>query len=114
MIQEIIAFDAAYRTLKAKAISILHKANLEKGIDNINFADHNMQCRVIVGNRYGDEITHTDVIGIRIIDTPQPQTIQIETSEGLYYISQCEGWCEIELYKEIIAYEDEIMNLQFE
>ena len=114
MVQELIAFDAAYRTLKAKAISILQKANIEKGIDNINFADHNMQSRVIVGNRYGDEITHTDVIAIHIIDTPQPQTIQIETSEGLYYISQCEGWSEIELYKEIIAYEDEIMNLQFD
>ena len=113
MVQEIIAFDAAYRTLKAKAISILTKAHTEKGIDKIILADHNMQCRVILADRYGCLEFH-DVISIRIIDTPQPNTIQIVTDESVEYINHCEGWSEIDLFKEIIDYEDEILNLEFD
>ena len=112
MEQEIIAFDAAYQTLKAKAISILTKANIEKGIDNIIFSDHNMQCRVLLADKYGCLEFH-DVISIRIIDTPQPNTIQIITDNGADYINHCECWSEIDLFKEIITYEDEIMNLVF-
>ena len=105
MEQEIIAFDAAYQTLKAKAISILTKANIEKGIDNIIFSDHNMQCRVLLADKYGCLEFH-DVISIRIIDTPQQNTIQIITDNGdANFIHHCEAWSEIDLFKEIIAYQ---------
>ena len=106
-------FDKAYNDLKESAINILIKANTEKGIDNINLADHNMQCRVLFADRYGCLEFH-DVISIRIIDTPQSNTIQLVTDEAVEYINHCECWSEIDLFKEIIAYEDEIMNLQFD
>ena len=112
MKEEIKTFDKAYNALKERAIEILIKAYTEKGIDRINFEDHNMQCRVLLADRY-DCVEFHDVISIRIIDTPQPNTIQIETDNGWDYINHCEAWSEIDLFKEIIAYEDEIMNLVF-
>lgn len=107
MIQEIIAFDAALITLKAKAKSILRKVQTEKGRNYINLADHNLQCQVLLSDRYGCVLVQ-DVKAIRIIDTPQPNTVQIITGKGVNYLSECEGYSDVDVYKLIVENENEI------
>lgn len=108
-------FDNAFNELKSLATSILIKAYEEKGIDRIELEPHGMECSVFIEDRF-DCVDRREVytIGISKDNEHNVYSFTIETDLGWDSFSLIEGWSEIQLYKEIIAYEDEIMNMEFD
>ena len=108
-------FQFAYNELKDKARNILIKAYEEKGIDRIELEAHGMECSVFIEDRF-DCIDRREVytIGISKDTEHNIYSFQIETDLGWDSFSIIEGWSDIQLYIEIIHYEDEILNMIME